>query len=175
MQPIIQGDDLEADDMDGISRIYGAQDGADAVYAIKGGGRVKILDGLDDLTVNGNLRNNIIVGSDADEDINGGGGRDTLKGGGGDDSLNGGSGNDLLLADAGADTLNGGSGIDRVDYKQSGAVTVDLTTPASNTGDASGDTLISIERLFGSNFGDTLLGDALNNFINGISLFQHCI
>lgn len=167
MRPIISGDDLEADDMAGIRQIYGAQDGADPVYNIRGGGKIKILDAPEDLIVNGNARNNVIVGSDSSEDLNGRDGRDTLKGNGGDDSLNGGAGNDMLLSDAGADTLNGGSGVDRVDYKTSGAITLDLAAPGSGSGDALGDVLIAIERIFGSNFDDLIFGDASNNFING--------
>ena len=46
-------------------------------------------------------------------------------------------------------------------------VTASLTNPAINTGDAAGDTYISIEGLIGSNAPDALIGDAGNNFLRG--------
>jgi Ca2+-binding RTX toxin-like protein len=42
-----------------------------------------------------------------------------------------------------------------------------MTTPAQNTGDASGDTYLGIENLLGSAFADTLRGDANANVIEG--------
>ena len=78
------------------------------------------------------------------------------------DTFNGFSGNDLFVGGAGADSFNGGSGgTDTVSYDNAtAAVTANLTSPASNTGDAAGDTYVSIENLIGSDFNDTLVGDA---------------
>ena len=42
-----------------------------------------------------------------------------------------------------------------------------LTSPSSNTGDAKGDTYVSIENLSGSNFNDTLYGSNGANAISG--------
>ena len=39
--------------------------------------------------------------------------------------------------------------------------------PASNTGEAAGDTYISIEHFVGGNFNDTLIGDSQNNLLRG--------
>jgi hypothetical protein len=55
---------------------------------------------------------------------------------------------------------DGGGGFDTVDLSGSGAaVTVDLTAGTGSGGDAEGDTYSSIERVFGSAYGDTFAGD----------------
>ena len=116
-------------------------------------------------------------GSEIANRINGGYGDDTLVGGDGNDGLNGGSGldslfgmdgNDTLLGGAGGDLLDGGAGTDRAQYIDATAgLTADLQVAANNTGDASGDTYVSIEDLYGSNFNDSLRGDAGSNSIWG--------
>ena len=64
--------------------------------------------------------------------------------------------------------LNGGNGSDTSDYAGSSAgLTIDLGTPANNTGEAVGDSYISIENIRGSNFNDTLRGDANGNLLDG--------
>ncbi|MGH6718638.1 MAG: FecR domain-containing protein, partial [Alphaproteobacteria bacterium] len=104
--------------------------------------------GFDEITdienVIGGAGNDIIIGN---ADAN------TLAGGAGDDSLTGGAGND---------ELDGGDGVDTVNYSgaQSG-VTVDIALAGANATSATdgADTLIAVENLIGSGFGDTLLGD----------------
>ncbi len=84
--------------------------------------------------------------------------------------LSGGSGNDRLAGRGGADTFNGGVGIDTVSYDGSlSAVRADLLSPATNTGNAAGNTYISIENLDGGSFNDTLLGNDAANVIRGSS------
>ena len=64
--------------------------------------------------------------------------------------------------------MNGGGGNDYADYIDSPiGLTVSLANPAINTGIAAGDTYTSIERLRGSDFNDTLIGDANNNSLRG--------
>jgi len=85
------------------------------------------------------------------------------------DTLNGYAGTDFLLGGPGADVLNGGAGSDYADYASANAgVEASLTSPAFNTGDAAGDTYISIENLRGSQFGDVLIGDGNANVIFGL-------
>jgi Ca2+-binding RTX toxin-like protein len=100
--------------------------------------------------------------------IRGGGGNDKLYAGAGDDAIHGEAGNDILIGGAGRDVLNGGTGTDRASYNSANAgVTVNLSKPSLNTGDAKGDTYSSIEELAGSYFNDNLTGNSLNNWILG--------
>jgi Ca2+-binding RTX toxin-like protein len=93
---------------------------------------------------------------------------ENLRGGTGNDSLRGNAGNNFLRGGAGADVLNGRGGFDTADYFGSPiGLTVDLATPANNTGEAAGDTYLNIENLRGSNSNDTLRGDAGGNFLDG--------
>ncbi len=102
---------------------------------------------------------------------------DVLWGGMGDDDLQGGGGDDRLIGGPGADMLNGGPGMDIASYTDSpGGVRVDLATsftgnvderPAVRGGDAEGDSLTSIEALWGSGFGDVLLGNHSPNSLFG--------
>ena len=64
--------------------------------------------------------------------------------------------------------MDGGAGIDTASYATStSGVTVSLTTGTGSGGDAEGDTLSNIENLTGSNFDDTLEGNAGNNKLVG--------
>ncbi|GAB5469822.1 MAG: hypothetical protein Kilf2KO_28520 [Rhodospirillales bacterium] len=93
---------------------------------------------------------------------------DRLSGNDKNNRLYGEDGDDILWGGLGADILNGGDGIDRASYTQAdGRVTVDMLVISRNTGDASGDSYVSIESLQGSVFGDTLRGDSGANRIWG--------
>ena len=83
------------------------------------------------------------------------------------DTLIGDNGDNFLRGRGGGDTLNGGLGSDTADYANGQAVTVDLSNTANNTGDALGDTYISIENIRGSSFNDVLKGDGGNNVLTG--------
>ncbi len=110
------------------------------------------------------------IGGSGDDDIYGNGAANTLQGRNGADYLYGGGGTDVLIGGAGADLLDGGTGTDTASYTTaSAAVRVDLLTPASNTGEAAGDTFFLIEVLAGSSFNDTLGGDNLVNTLYGNS------
>jgi Ca2+-binding RTX toxin-like protein len=95
------------------------------------------------------------------ESIEGSSFNDTLTGDGGDNFLAGGLGNDIL---------NGGAGTGDVAsyFNATAGVTVNLSlATAQITGGAGTDTLSNIEGVEGSDFDDTLTGDAGNNFLAG--------
>jgi len=92
----------------------------------------------------------------------------TLDGGAGDDKLNGGAGNDILIGGLGVDALDGGADFDIASYvNATSGLTVRLDDATLNTGEAAGDTYISIEGLAGSAFADLLVGDGANNGLRG--------
>jgi len=110
----------------------------------------------------------ILVGGSANETLTGFLSDDLLDGKDGNDSLFGRDGNDVLIGGAGADVLDGGNGTDTASYATAAAgVTANLTTPASNSGNAAGDTYTSIENLAGSAFADVLTGNTGANVLNG--------
>jgi hemolysin type calcium-binding protein len=65
-------------------------------------------------TIQGTLRDDVLVGTRGRDVICGLGGNDRISGGGGNDLLDGGRGNDRLRGDAGNDKLRGGPGKDRL-------------------------------------------------------------
>ncbi len=85
-----------------------------------------------------------------------------------DDTLTGDANANVLEGGAGADVLDGGAGSDTASYESSSSgVTANLATNSATGGDAQGDTFTSIENLTGSNYNDTLTGDANANILAG--------
>lgn len=111
----------------------------------------------------------VLTGNAVGNKFHGMRGDDRLTGGGGNDQLFGGEGNDLLNGGAGADRLDGGAGtLDLATYTPSAAaVIINLATNINTGGDAQGDTLFGIERIFGSHHADSITGDAANNWLYG--------
>ena len=122
--------------------------------------------GADDLF--GDVGQDFLNGRSGDDMLDGGAGFDLLDGEAGNDQLKGGADSDILIGGAGGDALDGGSGIDTASYITApGPVTLDLGNPAASTGDAAGDVFIAIEHFYGSDFNDTLRGDAGSNYLAG--------
>lgn len=100
----------------------------------------------------GTEKNDVLVG-DAESNL--------LQGGGGDDVLEGG---------LGADTLQGGEGHDTVSYENATqGVTASLGSAVQNVAEAAGDIYTSIENLRGTQFNDSLTGDASDNTLQGLA------
>ena len=119
-------------------------------------------DGIENVT--GSYFTDVIIGDGKANKIAGDFGSDILKGGGGNDTLLGGDDSDTLDGGPGADVLNGGAGHDTAEF--SSAVIIDLQS-GQNTGEAQGDTYISIEEFKGSAFSDQLFGDGTDNLFSG--------
>ena len=120
----------------------------------------------------GNALANVLTGAAGADTLSGGAADDRLIGNAGADGLYGGTGDDVLIGGAGADRLDGGLGTDTASYRIATArVVVDMITAAApaNQGDAKGDSLISIETLEGSGFGDSLSGNDLANSLYGLA------
>lgn len=112
--------------------------------------------------------NDLVYGGSGRDKLFGRSGQDELFGQNGADTLFGGGGKDILTGGKGADVLNGGAGLDRASYADAMAgVRADLQSPGTNTGDATGDSYLSIEALGGSRFNDKLFGDGGANKLFG--------
>ncbi|MDD1422353.1 putative Ig domain-containing protein [Dolichospermum sp. ST_sed1] len=93
---------------------------------------------------------------------------DTFNGTASIDVINGLGGNDIFIGTLGGDFVDGGTNTDRVDYKNSlTGITVNLATGINTGGDAEGDTLISIEEVFGSALADDLTGNSTDHTLYG--------
>jgi Ca2+-binding RTX toxin-like protein len=111
-----------------------------------------------------------INGTNANNNLNGTNLADQIFGLAGNDILIGFDGDDVLEGGKGADQLFGSSGLDIASYRSSGAgVHVYLAIPQASGGDATGDSLFSIEGVIGSAFADELVGDSQRNVLRGES------
>ena len=130
-----------------IERIYGSLH-SDKIYGSANADYLKGSGGSD-----------YLHGYSGNDTLDGGRGHDTLYASRGDNKLIGGSGNDTIYSGMGRERIFGGSGNDAVNYKFSRhGVTVSLETGEGRFGSAEGDVLDSIERLYGSEYGDFLYG-----------------
>ena len=184
------GGEAEGDTFAGIENLRGT------VFAdtLIGDGATNRLDGGGgNDTIDGGAGDDVLIGGQGADRIEGGAGIDTadysysaggvtvdLSGGpgaGGDaegdvlsgiENVTGSMFDDTLRGNEGANRLDGGAGSDTADYSTSrDGVRVDLGTGAASGGDATGDTLSSIENLTGSDHADRLTGDAGANRLTG--------
>lgn len=114
-----------------------------------------------------------LAGADGQDIIYGLEDNDLLKGRGGNDTIFGQEGDDTLIGGAGADELDGGVGNDVLQYIGSLAgVNIDLNLGGDGFqqaagGDAEGDQISNFEHVYGSDFGDVIIGDAGRNILFG--------
>lgn len=84
----------------------------------------------------------------------------------GNDVVNGGAGNDIINGSRGNDTLNGGQGRDTAQFSsRSNRINLN-TTGWQNTGDGK-DRLISIENVNAGSGNDVIIGNRIDNILNG--------
>ena len=156
---ILTGNDVDnvimAEAGDDIVRGGGGNDnlqgmaGADTIYGEAGTD-----------TIDGGSENDTLFGDDGADTLLGGDGNDALTGGLGADIVNGDAGNDTIHTTiVGEDTIDGGAGTDTVSFLAAGAVIVDLANAAHK--------LTNIEWVTGSNFADTITGNAADNQLSG--------
>ena len=119
----------------------------------------------------------VLQGAGGRDRLQGGEGRDHLFGGEDNDQLIGGADSDVLYGGLGEDIINGSQGADAAAYQDSSkGVRVSLLLQEqaqidfdgthgffANGNEAVGDTLFSIENIWGSNHKDWLTGDNNNN------------
>jgi Ca2+-binding RTX toxin-like protein/methionine-rich copper-binding protein CopC len=140
-------------------------DATSAVTASLASGAVTGGAGNDTLTGIENLS-----GSSYGDQLTGDAGNNALRGELGNDTLIGGAGNDYITGGAGDDSIDGGAGTgDAADYFYSNTATGPVVLNLANgtaTGDGS-DTLVGIENVNGTNFNDSITGDANANSLTG--------
>jgi Ca2+-binding RTX toxin-like protein len=105
-------------------------------------------------------KNDTLTGTTGSDTFYGYSGNDVFIGRGGNDTMFGGAGHDKMPWNSGNDHLDGGSGPDSASWAAAPhAMVVDLAAgTASQIGGGEEDTLVSIESVNGSNFGDSLYG-----------------
>jgi Ca2+-binding RTX toxin-like protein len=103
--------------------------------------------------------------------INGTSGNDTLTGTSGNDTINGLGGIDVILAGStgGTDVIDGGADRDSIEFKEraTSAVVVDFGSGTITGGSSGSISFTNIERVVGSNFNDSLTGNAAAQNLTG--------
>jgi Ca2+-binding RTX toxin-like protein len=125
-------------------------------------------------TMYGDVGNDRLYGGDDHDRLYGGTGNDQLYGGEGADRLEGGAGNDTIRGGGGVDTIiggadnddiDGGADSDWLDYSAAtGGMYISLSGGFASGGGMGYDKLASIERVIGTNFGDTFEDTGTSEF-----------
>lgn len=117
----------------------------------------------------GSQFSDIIGGDGLLNELYGQGGNDFMFGRAGKDRLLGEDGNDVLSGGQDGDQLEGGSGIDVASYRDAGFGVSASLLSGGVTGEALGDSYLDIENIWGSDFGDRLIGDNNSGQVYGFS------
>lgn len=111
-------------------------------------------------------------GTAANDVLRGGTGNDALRGAAGRDSLIGGDGDDLLAGGAGHNRLDGGAGFDTAIYADAPSA---IKVKGNIVSGPAYDTLVSVEAVIGTDFGDKFHGSVQSEQLyggGGDDLFQ---
>ena len=108
-----------------------------------------------------------VIGSRFDDLIIGTDGNNRLEGEDGDDAVQSFSGDDLLVGGPGNDRLEGGDGSRDEARFRTARLSVDVDLTAGTAVGQGADTLVGVEDVSGSAFGDFLYGDAAANALTG--------
>jgi len=154
---------------DGGPNLLTGTGGRDVIHGGAGNDEIRAVGGND--VVCGGDGDDLLLGGPGDDLLDGGDGNDKLRGAAGDDDLRGGEGSDRLLPQTGNDLVDGGPGSDIVDYLAGdGPVDADLSAGTASyrpPGEVWTHTLRRIEKIDGTVFADTLVGDARRNVLRG--------
>jgi len=164
-------------------------DNGDAFAQFQGGAGDDTITGNDDVTVRAlyndatggvsvDLETGVAVGIGGDNgigedtlinvhDVNGSNFDDIIRG---TDNTPGPFGRESFRPNFGSDDIDGRGGVDRLDYRGTNGVVVDMAAgTATKNGTSDSDTFANIENLRGSDTNDVLLGDDAANVIEGRS------
>jgi Ca2+-binding RTX toxin-like protein len=153
--------------------VFEGGDGIDTVsYANAGLGVYYLAGDIANATneARGDTYNSIenVTGSNFNDAIGIGGGNNTLSGLAGNDQLFGQGGDDVLIGGLGGDVLNGDTGTDIASYENATtAIYLVFADLGGSSGEAAGDSFVSIEGLRGGIYNDILGMDGNANFIFG--------
>jgi uncharacterized repeat protein (TIGR01451 family) len=150
--------------------VFEGTDGPDVILGTAGPDFIKAQGGDD--VVCGGGGDDVILGGPGNDTLLGEDGNDKLRGAAGDDTLRGGAGSDRVLPETGNDLVDGGGGSDIVDYlAAAGPVAVDLGAGTAVYSPKGGGThtatLVAVEKVDGSRYDDTLVGDSKRNVLRG--------
>ncbi len=115
----------------------------------------------------GSAFGDVLVGDNLNNVLLGQGGNDAFYALGGDDWMFGGDGDDQFWGGEGADKIYGDDGFDVARYDYAVAGVVARLDGGVGFGEAAGDFFAGIEALYGSGFGDLLIGDDGSNLLYG--------
>jgi Ca2+-binding RTX toxin-like protein len=142
--------------------------GSEADRLEGGDGADTLLGGTENDDLMGGNGMDLLRGGEGSDRLFGGADNDILRSDGGDDQLRGDDGDDLLIGGQGADSYVGGAGNDTVSYTEAEyALTISMVNATLSSGEAFGDIFGGIERLVGTRFGDTIVGNHLSNILDG--------
>jgi Ca2+-binding RTX toxin-like protein len=161
---------------DGLTNVLDGGNGDDTVLSFVGDDSVVGGDGSDSLignegadTLLGGTGSDTLLGNEQADSLAGGDNNDLLQGGQDTDTLDGGAGDDTLAGGLGDDLLDGGTGNDFASYASANAAVDVQLNPSGGaaTGGGGSDVLSNFEGVIGSNFNDTLIGNASANTLIG--------